>query len=49
MQQTTDRAGKDFDYSTAHIFGPTDSIGAWIFPPATQIEGWYYSGWSTCC
>jgi hypothetical protein len=44
MQQTTDRAGKSFEYSTQHIFDYQDTIGSWVFPPASQMEGWYYFG-----
>ena len=44
MQQTTDRAGQSFAYSTEHVFSCQDSIGSLLFPPAAQTEGWYYFG-----
>ena len=44
MRQTTDRAGQSFAYSTAHVFDYEDTIGSWVFPPAAQMEGWYYFG-----
>jgi hypothetical protein len=42
VSQTTDRAGKDFDYSTQHVFNLTDTIGSLVYPPASQAEGWYF-------
>lgn len=44
MRQTTDRNLADFDFSTQHVFNWTDSLGSLVFPPAAQIEGWYYFG-----
>jgi hypothetical protein len=44
MKQTTDRGGQSFEYSTAHAFTWHDTIGSWLFPPASQTEGWYYFG-----
>jgi hypothetical protein len=42
MSQTIDRAGKDFEYSTSHVFGFKDTIGSLVYPPASSIEGWYF-------
>ena len=42
MDQTHDRGGGDFEYSTAYHFGPQDTLGSLIYPPAAQAEGWYY-------
>ncbi|MBU0991167.1 MAG: hypothetical protein KJ737_01630 [Proteobacteria bacterium] len=42
MDQTTDRTGQDFAYSTAHDFNFEDTVGALIFPPSCQTEGWYF-------
>ncbi|MGD0552346.1 MAG: hypothetical protein ABSB25_06810 [Sedimentisphaerales bacterium] len=42
MSQTIDRAGKDFEYSTSHIFNFTDTIGSLVYPPASSTEGWYF-------
>ncbi len=44
LSQTTDRGGRDFEYSTAHEFTILDNIGSLLFPPAAQPEGWYYFG-----
>jgi len=42
MSQTTDRAGKNFEYSTSHVFSFEDTIGSLFFPPSSQAEGWYF-------
>ena len=42
MSQTTDRTGKDFEYSTEHVFNAEDSLGSLVYPPAAQAEGWYF-------
>jgi hypothetical protein len=42
MSQTIDRAGKDFQYSTSHVFNFKDTIGSLVYPPASSIEGWYF-------
>ncbi|MGB8225513.1 MAG: hypothetical protein WCE45_01405 [Sedimentisphaerales bacterium] len=42
MSQTIDRAGKDFGYSTQHVFDFTDTIGSLVWPPTAQVEGWYF-------
>lgn len=44
LNQTTDRGGNSYSYSTAHVFGFTDTVGSLVFPPAAQAEGWYYFG-----
>jgi len=42
MSETIDRAGKDFRYSTAHIFNFEDTLGSLVYPPAASTEGWYF-------
>jgi hypothetical protein len=42
MSQTIDRAGKDFQYSTSHVFSFKDTIGSLVYPPASSVEGWYF-------
>jgi hypothetical protein len=42
MSQTIDRAGKDFKYSTQHIFNFEDTVGSLVYPPASSTEGWYF-------
>ena len=42
MAETIDRAGKDFAYSTAHIFNFEDTLGSLVYPPAASVEGWYF-------
>jgi hypothetical protein len=42
MAETIDRAGKDFKYSTAHIFNFEDTLGSLVYPPAASTEGWYF-------
>jgi hypothetical protein len=44
LKETTDRGGNSFEYSTYHLFNFEDTIGALIFPPASQTEGWFYFG-----
>ncbi len=43
MSQTTDRTGRDFDYSTDYyLFNLVDTIGSLVYPPAAEAEGWYF-------
>jgi len=42
MAETIDRAGKDFGYSTAHVFNFEDTLGSLVYPPAASTEGWYF-------
>ena len=42
MAETIARAGKDFAYSTAHIFNFEDTLGSLVYPPAASTEGWYF-------
>ncbi len=42
MAETIDRAGKDFGYSTAHVFNLEDTLGSLVYPPAASVEGWYF-------
>jgi len=42
MNETTDRAGKNFSYSTQHAFNFEDTAGSLVYPPAAQVEGWYF-------
>jgi hypothetical protein len=44
MQQTADRSGRSFLYSTAFVFDADDTLGSLVFPPNSQAEGWYYFG-----
>jgi len=42
MAETIDRAGKDFRYSTSHVFNFEDTVGSLVYPPAASAEGWYF-------
>jgi hypothetical protein len=42
MSQTTDRTGKNFGYSTQHEFNLTGTIGSLVYPPAAEVDGWYF-------
>jgi hypothetical protein len=44
MSETTDRGGKNFNFSVSHVFGWQDTVGSLIYPPASQVEGWYFFG-----
>jgi len=44
MSRLVDRTENNWDYATEHAFNWKDSIGSWVFPPASSTEGWYYSG-----
>ena len=44
MAQTVDRGTPNFKYATSYKFGPLQTLGSWIFPPASNMEGWYYFG-----
>lgn len=44
IDQTDQRSGINFEYSTLHKFYFTDTIGSLFYPPAAHIEGWYYFG-----
>ncbi|MSP41605.1 MAG: hypothetical protein EXR70_24230, partial [Deltaproteobacteria bacterium] len=47
MAQTVDRGTPDFQYATGHTFSPLKTLGSWIFPPVSNMEGWYYFGMAT--
>ncbi|MBM3211810.1 YfhO family protein [Candidatus Poribacteria bacterium] len=36
------RSGNDFNYSTYYTFTTQDTLGALIYPPLSQMEGWYF-------
>lgn len=42
LENTTDRGGNSFEYSTFHVFNFQDTLGSLFFPPMAQAEGWYY-------
>ncbi|MHC4543124.1 MAG: hypothetical protein ACYSYL_01190 [Planctomycetota bacterium] len=42
MAETAFRAGKDFAYSTEHVFDFEDTLGSLVYPPAASAEGWYF-------
>lgn len=42
LSQTTDRGGKDYNYSVEHTFGIQDTIGSLVYPPVTMVEGMYF-------
>jgi hypothetical protein len=42
MKMTYNRSGGSFYYSTSYTFTAQDSLGALIYPPLSQMEGWYY-------
>jgi hypothetical protein len=44
MARTLDRDTPNFEYATLYKFGPLQTLGSWIFPPASNMEGWYYFG-----
>jgi len=44
LDQTSDRAAANYAMATAYRFDFVSTVGSWIFPPATIMEGWYYFG-----
>jgi hypothetical protein len=36
------RSGNNFNYSTYYTFTTQDTLGALIYPPLSQMEGWYF-------
>ncbi|HUW20905.1 MAG TPA: hypothetical protein VMW16_16515 [Sedimentisphaerales bacterium] len=44
MSETTDRTGKDFEYSTSHVFTFEDTLGSFVYPPAAMQDGWNFFG-----
>ncbi len=44
LNSLVDRTENNWEFATEHIFFWKDTIGSWIFPPASSTEGWYYSG-----
>ena len=44
MKSLVDRTENNWNFATEHTFYWKDTIGSWIFPPASSTEGWYYSG-----
>jgi hypothetical protein len=44
MKNVVDRTENNWEFATEHSFNIKDTIGSWIFPPASSTEGWYYFG-----
>lgn len=44
LKNLVDRTENNWDFATEHSFFWKDTIGSWIFPPASSTEGWYYFG-----
>ncbi len=42
MSETTDRTGKDFTFSTAHIYTFKNTLGSLLYPPAAMPDGWNF-------
>tara|TARA_Y100000389_G_scaffold199798_1_gene238885 strand:- start:1673 stop:3814 length:2142 start_codon:yes stop_codon:yes gene_type:complete len=39
-----DRTENNWEFATEHSFFWKDTVGSWMFPPASSTEGWYYFG-----
>ncbi len=46
FQNTAARKGSNYDFATVHEFSGSDTLGALIFPPSAQSEGWYFFGFA---
>lgn len=46
FERTTSRGGKNYGFATAFHFDGMDTLGALIFPPSAQADGWYYFGFT---
>ena len=44
LKSLVDRTINDWEFATEHKFFWKDTLGSWIFPPASSTEGWYYFG-----
>jgi hypothetical protein len=44
LSQTVDRSSPDLDFATQNSFTLTETVGGWLFPPVSSMEGWYYFG-----
>ena len=44
LKSLVDRTINDWEFATAHKFFWKDTLGSWIYPPASSTEGWYYFG-----
>ena len=44
LKNLVDRTENNWEFSTEHNFNWIDTLGSWIYPPASTTEGWYYSG-----
>ena len=44
MYNLVDRTEKNWDFATDNTFYWKDTIGSWVFPSASNTEGWYYPG-----
>jgi hypothetical protein len=44
LSQTSDRDTPSLEFATQQAFTPTGTLGSWVFPPASSMEGWYYFG-----
>ena len=44
LKSLVDRTNANWEFATEHEFFWKDTLGSWIFPPASSAEGWYYFG-----
>jgi len=44
LKSLVDRTDANWEFATEHKFFWKDTLGSWIFPPASSTEGWYYFG-----
>tara|TARA_B100000029_G_scaffold162159_1_gene158186 strand:+ start:3807 stop:5951 length:2145 start_codon:yes stop_codon:yes gene_type:complete len=44
LKSLVDRTNANWEFATEHDFFWKDTLGSWIFPPASSTEGWYYFG-----
>ena len=44
LNETTDRSGTDWSYSTAYHFDGWSYVGSVLLPPLASPEGWFYFG-----
>jgi hypothetical protein len=42
MEQTANRSGTNYEFSISYPFTFEDSVGSLVYPPAAQMEGWYF-------
>jgi hypothetical protein len=47
LSQNSSRGGGNFSFSTSDDFSFVNTLGSLVYPPVSQVEGWYYFGFAS--